>query len=327
MSLLFTLKNVFALGLFSNIVRSSESCEVINQNVRGFLRAFRDMKEQKTLCELLPSDKYSKSNRFSPSQQYHHFSILTPCLNKPCKNDAPCLAQYEQNSFRCDCETGFVGKLCETEITYHWKLDSTDEQINLRGAAKFLLQDGQTVLYLSGSQGTFAETPAVPIYTENLTICIWFKSMADPANNQLPIYGDWSAPHSFRLMVENGIFKIQIRDTNGVDLIIRSANSSVPRNRWSHVAMTWNRATGRVRLFVNGEIKHQSTVAPDKNINFMNSGHSVYDIGLKRDSGTLVHAYFSDLMIFTRELGFSSSENVNEIKDEIFLTHPLHNLV
>ena len=91
--------------------------------------------------------------------------------------------------------------------------------------------------------------------------------------------------------------------------------------------MTWNRATRRVRLFVNGEVKHESTVAPDKNINFMNSGHSVYDIGLKRDTDTFVHAYFSDLMIFTRELGFSSSENVNEIKDEIFLTHPLHNLV
>ena len=49
--------------------------------------------------------------------------------------------------------------------------------------------------------------------------------------------------------------------------------------------MTWNRATRRVRLFVNGEVKHESTVAPDKNINFMNSGHSVYDIGLK---GTLI---------------------------------------
>ncbi|XP_044176970.1 sushi, von Willebrand factor type A, EGF and pentraxin domain-containing protein 1-like isoform X2 [Acropora millepora] len=290
--------------------------------------AFRDTKEQKTFCELLPSDKYSKRNLFSASQQYHHFSIMNSCLNNPCKNDAPCLAQYRRNSFRCDCATGFVGKLCETEITYHWKLDGTDEQINLRGAAKFLLQDGETVLYLNGSQGTFAETPAVPIYTENLTICVWFKSMADLANNQLPIYGDWSAPHSFRLVVENGIFKIQVRDTNGVDLIIiHSASSSVPRNRWSHVAMTWNRATRRVRLFVNGEVKYESTVAPDKNINFMNSGHSVYDIGLKRDTRTFVHAYFSDLMIFTRELGFSSSENVNEIKDEIFLTHPLHNLV
>ena len=91
--------------------------------------------------------------------------------------------------------------------------------------------------------------------------------------------------------------------------------------------MTWNRATRRVRLFVNGEVKNNSTVAPDRNINFMNSKHSVYDIGLKRDSNTVAHAYFSDLMIFTRELGFSSSENVNEIRNVIFLTHPLHNLV
>ena len=46
----------------------------------------------------------------------------------------------------------------------------------------------------------------------------------------------------------------------------------------------------------------------------MNSSHLVYDIGLNRDNDTVAHAYFSDLMIFTRELGFSSSENVNEIK-------------
>ena len=43
--------------------------------------AFRDVKEQKTLCELLPSDIYSKSNHFSPSQQYHHFSIMVSKVN------------------------------------------------------------------------------------------------------------------------------------------------------------------------------------------------------------------------------------------------------
>ena len=124
MSLLLTLKKIFTLGLFSNILGSSESSEV-NQNVRGLLRddmksfayfvmhsyyylnitpliemsvyrsedcgmsclkhvsclsynvaAFRDLREQKTLCELLPSDKYNESNRFSPSQHYHHFSIM-----------------------------------------------------------------------------------------------------------------------------------------------------------------------------------------------------------------------------------------------------------
>ena len=82
------------------------------------------------------------------------------------------------------------------------------------------------MLYLNGNQGTFAETPAVPIYTENLTISLWLKEIADSANHQLSVYGDWSAPHSFRLFVKNGIFAIQVRDTKGIDLLIPSAGSS-----------------------------------------------------------------------------------------------------
>lgn len=86
--------------------------------------------------------------------------------------------------------------------------------------------------------------------------------------------------------------------------------------------MTWNRAIRRVRLFVNGEVKNESNVVSNRNINCMNSGHPDYDIGLKRDSGTVAHAFFSDLMIFYRELKVSNSPN--EIKSSIFLNHPLY---
>ena len=55
-----------------------------------------------------------------------------------------------------------------------------------------------------------------------------------------------------------------------------------------------------------------------------NSGHSVYDIGFKRDGGTTTHAYYSDLMVFSRELRFSSIENVNQIKKHLVLNHPLY---
>ena len=80
------------------------------------------------------------------------------------------------------------------------------------------------MLYLNGSQGTFAETPAIPIHTESLTIAVWLKKITDSANQ--PIYGDWSSPHFFRLAVENGFFMLQIRDTRGHDLLARSAGSS-----------------------------------------------------------------------------------------------------
>lgn len=87
--------------------------------------------------------------------------------------------------------------------------------------------------------------------------------------------------------------------------------------------MTWSRVDRTARMFINGEMKSSQTV-PDKfNINLRDSGHAVYDIGLKRDSRTTTHAYFSDLMVFSREFRFSSLRDVNEIKNKIFLNHPL----
>ena len=93
-------------------------------------------------------------------------------------------------------------------------------------------------------------------------------------------------------------------------------------NKWTHVAMTWGRTQGTVRLFMNGEMNVSKNVTSNSK-DFMNSGHSVFDIGLKRDSRTTAHAYFSDLMVFSRELRFSPIKNVNEIKEYLVLKHPL----
>ena len=90
--------------------------------------------------------------------------------------------------------------------------------------------------------------------------------------------------------------------------------------------MTWGRikaTQGTLRLFINGEMKKSANVTGDS-IDFRNSGHSVYDIGLKRDSRTTTHAYYSDLMVLSRELRFSSIENMNEIKENLVLYHPLY---
>ena len=91
--------------------------------------------------------------------------------------------------------------------------------------------------------------------------------------------------------------------------------------------MTWGRikaTQGTLRLFINGEMKKRVNVTGDS-MDFRNSGHSVYDIGLKRDSRTTTHAYYSDLMVLSRELRFSSIENMNEIKENLVLYHPLYN--
>ena len=71
---------------------------------------------------------------------------------------------------------------------------------SLRGAAKFDKQDGLTVLYLDGTPGTYAETPALPFHQTDLTIAVWIKRFPSPNERQM-IYGDWSQPHQFRFDV------------------------------------------------------------------------------------------------------------------------------
>ncbi|XP_044181118.1 attractin-like protein 1 [Acropora millepora] len=74
--------------------------------------AFPD-KTGKFSCEILSSDKYNNSNGFLPSKNFHHFSIVSPCSNLPCKNNGKCISLYQKNSYVCACKKTFTGKHCE----------------------------------------------------------------------------------------------------------------------------------------------------------------------------------------------------------------------
>ena len=91
--------------------------------------------------------------------------------------------------------------------------------------------------------------------------------------------------------------------------------------------MTWGRTEGTLRLFINGEMNTSKNVTSNS-MDIKNSGHLVYDIGLKRDDEATTHAYYSDLMVFSRELRFSSIENsFNQIKEHLVLNHPLYTYI
>ena len=90
--------------------------------------------------------------------------------------------------------------------------------------------------------------------------------------------------------------------------------------------MTWGRiqaTQGTLRLLINGELNISMKVK-GSSMDFRNSGHSMYDIGIKRDNGVTTHAQYSDLMVFSRVLRFSSIENMNQIKENLVLDHLLH---
>ncbi|KXJ13266.1 Fibrinogen-like protein A [Exaiptasia diaphana] len=69
------------------------------------------------VCQLLPSDRFTKSNTFKHDPVCENFNIKTPChrKNKPCLNEGRCV--FKNSTHQCQCENGYRGKQCEKDGT------------------------------------------------------------------------------------------------------------------------------------------------------------------------------------------------------------------
>lgn len=84
--------------------------------------------------------------------------------------------------------------------------------------------------------------------------------------------------------------------------------------------MSWKRGvSGKLKLCVNGEEKFEAVVDGNVNLDFRNSGRSVYNVGFKIDTGDTIQAFLSDLVIFNRELP------EHELMEEWVQSHALYN--
>ncbi|KAL9952620.1 hypothetical protein ACROYT_G039896 [Oculina patagonica] len=102
--------------LVSNYSECALSC-VNNPPCSSFNVASSPRSDGKYRCELLNEDKYSANpGQLVSSQEYHHYSIKTPCSSFPCQNGAKCVPNYGENQYHCDCVPGYKGSYCETDI-------------------------------------------------------------------------------------------------------------------------------------------------------------------------------------------------------------------
>ena len=70
-------------------------------------------------------------------------------------------------------------------------------------------------------------------------------------------------------------------------------------------------------MYANGKKEFERVAVGSQVLDFKNSGRSVYDIGLRKDTGTTIHAYLSDLVIYNRVL------SEHEIKHDLYENHAL----
>ena len=84
-------------------------------------------------------------------------------------------------------------------------------------------------------------------------------------------------------------------------------------NRWMHVAFTWSRDRKEGILYVDG-IRTDSTSVSNGALDLIENDHTVFDIGLKRDSinKPTFDGYMRDLLVVDKAL---SGDEVKYMKD------------
>ena len=87
---------------------------------------------------------------------------------------------------------------------------------------------------------------------------------------------------------------------------------SLQLNEWQHVAFVWDREALKGRTYINGDLtgkQHAHAADNGYGYDLVSSNHTVYDIGLKRDSKVSLLGYLRDLLIIKRALA------ANEVHD------------
>ncbi|XP_068678536.1 uncharacterized protein [Montipora foliosa] len=74
---------------------------ILSRMIHSHIDPSFDRREESGNCKLLSMDKYTVPEKFEQSSSYYHFSILSVCEFKPCRNGAKCHPLYESNGFLC----------------------------------------------------------------------------------------------------------------------------------------------------------------------------------------------------------------------------------
>ena len=84
-------------------------------------------------------------------------------------------------------------------------------------------------------------------------------------------------------------------------------------DKWMHIAFTWSRENRVGKLYIDGvKTDEQTAKGPRHGLDLNPTGHTVFDIGLKRDNmdKSTFHGYLRDLMVIDSAI---SDEKVKDI--------------
>ncbi|XP_048576340.1 uncharacterized protein LOC116614139 [Nematostella vectensis] len=231
------------------------------------------------------------------------------------------IASEEENKFLVD--TMVLPSRKSTKMPAAlYNLDGSETSVVLHNGAEYRDINGTKALFFNGV-GAFATVPAVDFRRTSFTISIWMMPLTPPESFAC-IFADWSWPWQFiSRYTKDGFIRFLAR--SNVDFLSNSLSvktkSAFSFGSWNHILFSWNRPLKTFEIFING-LPCATHVSQHANVDMKENDHTVYDLGLKRDSNNeFVHGYMRNLTVYrhvvdTQDIHNSAWIGLNDLTNE-----------
>jgi hypothetical protein len=161
---------------------------------------------------------------------------------------------------------------------------------------------GEPALGLLGTAGQYATTSAVLDSTQSFAVSAWVRLTSAPTSSYFPTVlsqsnGSYSA---IELQAQPGGWCLNARDLGGTPAISSAVcGGTVALNTWTHVAAVYDRASGSLRVYVNGvKVADAGHVPPSASSGSLGVGRST----LASAAAELFAGDLSDVRVWQRPL-------------------------
>ncbi|XP_048582814.1 uncharacterized protein LOC5511589 isoform X37 [Nematostella vectensis] len=152
-------------------------------------------------CELSDSDEHQAPRDLIDRESFIYLGTNNACSSSPCSPNGKCIADFENNGFKCSCNKNFSGKSCKTEWTptSQQTIDPstplpTDPSTPLPTDPSTPLQTDPSTPLRTDPSTTISTDPSTPLPTDPSTPLQTDPSTPFPADPSTPLQTDPSTP-------------------------------------------------------------------------------------------------------------------------------------
>ncbi|XP_048582815.1 uncharacterized protein LOC5511589 isoform X38 [Nematostella vectensis] len=152
-------------------------------------------------CELSDSDEHQAPRDLIDRESFIYLGTNNACSSSPCSPNGKCIADFENNGFKCSCNKNFSGKSCKTEWTptSQQTIDPstplpTDPSTPLPTDPSTPLQTDPSTPLRTDPSTTISTDPSTPLPTDPSTPLPTDPSTPLPTDPSTPLQTDPSTP-------------------------------------------------------------------------------------------------------------------------------------